>query len=167
MEFFTSTYDRERAGTVAATLRERLERDGYGWWVTERKADRAFLGVTALQDVPFEAHFTPAREIGWRFAFDAWGHGYATEAAQELLRFAFDVHEWPEVVAMTSVLNVRSQRVMRRLGMTYDPSDDFENPYVEAGHRLKHHVLYRIRKASWSAKTGKVLENSVEGANPD
>jgi ribosomal-protein-alanine N-acetyltransferase len=51
-----------------------------------------------------------------------------------------------EMVSMTSVLNLRSQRVMQRLGMTHDPADDFDHPQIPNGHRLRRHVLYRLRR---------------------
>jgi len=102
--------------------------------------------VIALQDVPFEAHFTPALEVGWRLRHDHWGHGYATEAARAALAFVFSELQRDEVVAMTAAINERSQRVMQRLGMTRDPNGDFEHPAVAEGHPLRPHVLYRIRK---------------------
>jgi len=55
------------------------------------------------------------------------------------------VAELDEIVSMTAVTNVRSQRVMQRIGMTHDPADDFEHPNVPDGHPVKPHVLYRIR----------------------
>jgi RimJ/RimL family protein N-acetyltransferase len=146
MEFFPSTYTRERAERSAALLRERLERDGYGWWVLEIKGGASFAGVIALQDVPFEAHFTPALEVGWRLRHDHWGRGYATEGARAALEFAFSELQRDEVVAMTAALNEPSQRVMQRLGMTRDPNGDFEHPAVAAGHPIRPHVLYRIRR---------------------
>ena len=143
MEFFPSTYARERSIASATALRAELERDGYGWFVVEVKGGMPFAGVVALQAVPFEAHFTPATEIGWRFAVDAWGHGYATEAAAAALAYARNRLGLSEVVSMTAEINTRSQRVMQRLGMTRDPNDDFDHPRLEAGHRLRRHVLYR------------------------
>ena len=50
-----------------------------------------------------------------------------------------------EVVSMTATTNVRSQAVMRRLGMTHDPGDDFDHPALPPGHPLERHVLYRLR----------------------
>jgi RimJ/RimL family protein N-acetyltransferase len=146
MEFFPSTYTRERAERSAALLRERLERVGYGWWVLEIKDGASFAGVIALQDVPFEAPFTPALEIGWRLRHDHWGHGYATEGARAALAFAFSELQRDEVVALTAAVNDRSRRVMKRLGMTRNPEDDFEHPAVEPGHPVRPHVLYRIRR---------------------
>lgn len=148
MEFFPHPYHREQADEVAARLRAQLDRDGYGWWVAEIKRGSPFAGVVALQDVPFQAAFTPAKEIGWRFAHAFWGRGYATEAAAAALSFAFDELGWSEVVAMTAALNVRSQRVMQRLGMTHDPADDFDHPRIAQGHPLRPHVLYRVTSPS-------------------
>jgi len=148
MEFYPSTIDRAESERTAYRLRELHERDGYGWWVVQTRSVPTFIGVIVLQRVPFEAAFTPAFEIGWRFIASEWGKGYATEGARAALKFAFEQLEWDEVVAMTSTLNLRSRRVMERLGMTRDPRDDFENPRVEIGHRLRPHVLYRVKRGA-------------------
>ena len=50
---------------------------------------------------------------------------------------------------MTALSNVRSQRVMQRLGMTHDPADDFDNPNLRPDHALRRHVLYRLRRSQW------------------
>ena len=146
MEYFVNPYDRAQSESSASTMRTSLERDGYGFWVVEVKDSISFAGVIALVDVPFEAHFTPAREIGWRLIYDAWGEGYATEGAKAALDFAFTTLRWEEIVSMTSVLNLRSRRVMERIGMTHDPLDDFDHPRIPDGHRLKRHVLYRLKR---------------------
>ena len=144
-EFFAGSYDRARSEALAAERRAELQRNGYGWWVLEEKAGRSFVGAICLRTVPFNAAFTPAKEIGWRLIVDAWGRLYATEAASAALDFAFRRLGWPEVVAMTAALNLRSQRVMQRLGMTHDPRDDFDHPRIAPGNPLRRHVLYRIR----------------------
>lgn len=145
MEFFPWTFDRAQAEGMAARMRTRLETDDYGWWILEVKGGPGFAGIIELQDVPFEAHFTPALEVGWLLLPGQWGRGYATEGARAAIAFAFDELHAAEVVAMTAIPNVRSRRVMERLGMTHDPADDFDHPQVEAGHRLRRHVLYRAR----------------------
>ena len=90
----------------------------------------------------FEAHFTPCVEIGWRLAPEHWGFGYATEAAREVLNFAFVELRLGEVVSFTVPKNHRSRRVMERIGMTHNPADDFELPNQPEPWR--HHILYRI-----------------------
>jgi RimJ/RimL family protein N-acetyltransferase len=146
MEFFPSVSERFEAEAMAARLRERLEQNAYGWWVVEVKGGPLFAGAISLQDVPFESHFTPALEVGWRLVHDRWGHGYATEGAHAALDYAFGTLGHHEVVAMTAAVNLRSQRVMQRLGMTHDPADDFDHPRLPEGDRLRRHVLYRIAR---------------------
>lgn len=144
MEFFPATYSENYAKEVAEELHARLERDGLGWWIAEIKGGNRFAGTIALQKVTFEAHFTPAHEIGWRLAHDTWGHGYATEGARAVLNYAFEQMGCDEVVSMTAEINLRSRRVMERLGMTRDAADDFEHPRLQEGDRLRRHVLYRL-----------------------
>ncbi|MBV9593018.1 MAG: GNAT family N-acetyltransferase, partial [Actinobacteria bacterium] len=83
-------------------------------------------------------------EIGWRLVPNAWGRGLASRSARSALDFAFGPAGLDEVVAMTSVQNTPSERVMQRIGMHRDPADDFDHPRVPAGHPLRRHVLYRI-----------------------
>ena len=146
MEFFPRTYERDESVATAQLMQVELEHDGYGWFVAEVKERFPFAGVIALQEVPFQARFTPAYEIGWRFLPETWGNGYATESAAAALDYAFNTLGWHEVVAMTAEINVRSRRVMERLGMTHDPRDDFDHPRIPQGDRLNHHVLYRISR---------------------
>lgn len=145
MEHFPCTYTRAQSEASAVRMRERLERDGHGWWPIEVKGGAAFAGVIVLQEVPYLSHFTPAMEVGWWLAFEHWGHGYATEGARTALHFAFGELQRSEIVAITTPANVRSQRVMQRLGMTRDANDDFEPPHGDPGHPPRTHVLYRIR----------------------
>jgi RimJ/RimL family protein N-acetyltransferase len=147
MEFFPSALTRAEAEETAARMRERLSSEGFGWWALEVKGGASFVGVIALQMVPFEAAFTPAMEVGWRLAFEHWGHGFATEGAAAALRFAFESLGQREVVAMTAAINLRSQRVMERLDMTHDAVDDFDHPRLDTGHPLRRHVLYRLKNA--------------------
>lgn len=146
-EYLTRNYTREFCESRFSEMREELERRGYGWWVAEIRGGPSFAGVICVCEVPFEAHFTPAREVGWRFAFETWGHGYATEGAKAALGFAFNQLQWDEVVAFTAVSNRRSRRVMERLGMSRDLSGDFDHPLIEAGHPLRRNVLYRIARS--------------------
>jgi RimJ/RimL family protein N-acetyltransferase len=146
-EFLGRPHGRELDVSLAESMRDRLAAHGYGWWVVEVRGGPSFAGVVALQEVPFEAPFTPAIEIGWRLAPEYWGCGYATEAARGVIRFAFESLGVDQVVAFTAACNLRSARVMQRLGMTNDPRDDFDHPRVEAGSRLHRHVLYRLHTA--------------------
>lgn len=148
MEHFPAMLTRAESDAMVDRIEERFDAQGYGLWALEvADPDRpaAFIGYTGLNPTSFEAHFTPAVEIGWRLARTAWGHGYATEAALAAVRHGFEVSGLDEIVSFTTIANARSQAVMRRIGMTHDPSDDFDMPTLPVGHPMRRHVLYRLR----------------------
>jgi RimJ/RimL family protein N-acetyltransferase len=144
MEYFPAPLDRASSDALVSRIEAGFHARGFGLWAVEVADSGQFVGFTGLAVPGFAAHFTPAGEIGWRLARPAWGHGYATEAATAGLSAAFGALGLAEVVSFTSSLNVRSQAVMRRLGMTHDPLDDFDHPNLPPGDRLARHVLYRI-----------------------
>lgn len=153
-EFLSKTLDRAASDAFLDRIEAAWEADGFGLWAVERREDGALLGFTGLAAPTFEAHFTPAVEVGWRFARFAWGHGFATEAARAALRFGFVELDLAEIVSFTVPANVRSRAVMERLGMTRDPADDFENPNLPPGHPIRPHVLYRLSRDRWRAAGG-------------
>jgi len=144
MEHFPATLTREESDALVERIEAGFDEHGFGWWAVE--ADGEFIGFTGLSVPRFTAHFTPCVEIGWRLARSAWGRGFATEAARASLEDGFGRAGLIEVVSFTAVPNVRSQAVMRRLGMTHDPAEDFDHPALPEGHPLRRHVLYRIRR---------------------
>ena len=91
------TLMREESDALAGRIETRFDERGYGLWAVERREDGAFLGFTGLAYQTFEAPFTPCVEVGWRLDKPAWGHGYATEAAREALRFGFEAVELDEI----------------------------------------------------------------------
>ena len=144
MQHFPKTLTREESDAFVDWAGAALEERGWGLWAVEERETGRFLGFTGLNEPRFEADFTPAVEIGWRLRRDAWGSGFATEAARGVLTVAFDDLELPELVSFTAVPNERSQAVMRRIGMTRDPAEDFDHPALERDSPLLRHVLYRL-----------------------
>ena len=144
MEHFPATLTRAESDALADRIDADFAERGSSLWAVEVAGGEPFIGFTGLAVPRFQAHFTPAVEIGWRLARPSWGHGYATEAARRVLDFAFRDLGLPEVVSFTSTTNIRSQAVMKRIGMTHDPADDFDHPLLGEGHRLRRHVLWRI-----------------------
>lgn len=92
----------------------------------------------------WEAPFTPCVEIGWRLRSQYWGKGYATEGAKAVLKYGFETVGLNEIVSITVPQNIRSIRVMERIGMTRDLNGDFAHPLLPKDHRLSKHVLYKI-----------------------
>lgn len=146
MEFFPETWTREETAAGMQRARAHFARHGFGFWAAELKETGAFAGFIGLAVPAFEAHFTPCVEIGWRLAVEYWGRGLATEGARASLRYGFEVLGLREIVSFTTVRNVRSRRVMEKLGMTHDPADDFDHPRIAEGHPQRRHVLYRARR---------------------
>ncbi|HEY7049957.1 MAG TPA: GNAT family N-acetyltransferase [Jatrophihabitantaceae bacterium] len=150
-EFFPTVLTREESAASVARFQADLEQRGYGWWALEIRATGEFIGFTGLDPVDDGLPFNGV-EIGWRLARPAWGHGYASEAARAVLAYGFDVLELPEILAITAVGNVRSQAVMRRIGMIRDPADDFDDPGVPEG-PLRRSVLFRTNRLRAHAQT--------------
>jgi len=118
---------------------------GFGFWVVERKADTRVIGMTGVWWVPPEMNMAPAVEIGWRFHPDAWGQGYATEAATAALAHGFEALKLAEIIAFTARTNLASQAVMRRIGMRHDPARDFDHPGLAENDPLRAHVTFVAR----------------------
>lgn len=149
MEHFPSTLSREASDRLVAAIEDGWSVNGFGLWAVEDIERGRFIGFTGLSRPSFDAHFTPAVEIGWRLSREAWGQGFATEAARAALAFGFDRAGLDEIVSFTVPANVRSRAVMERLGMTHDPADDFDHPKLPEGHPLRRHVLYRLPRDAW------------------
>ncbi|MEU3074582.1 GNAT family N-acetyltransferase [Streptomyces laurentii] len=131
---------REESDETVARMRADFDARGFGWWALESRETGEFLGRAGLDEV--KGVPVTGVDVGWRLKPSVWGNGYATEAGLACLAFAFETLGLPEVVAMTNVGNLRSQAVMRRLGMTRDPACDFEDPSAPEG-PLRPCVLFR------------------------
>lgn len=142
MEHFPAQLTRAESDAMIERIRAHFTREGFGLWAVEVPGVSPFIGFTGLSR---PAWWTEVVEIGWRLAPVHWGAGYATEAAHAVLEHGFTTLALDEVVSFVVPENVRSQRVMDRLGMTRDPDGDFDHPNVPVGHRLRPHWLYRIR----------------------
>ena len=105
------------------------------------QASRASSDSSAWRSPVFEAFFTPCVEIGWRLARAHWGKGYATEGARAALDFGFEKLGLEEILSFTTTTNLRSRRVMERIGMTRRAEEDFDHPNLPEGHPLRRHVL--------------------------
>jgi RimJ/RimL family protein N-acetyltransferase len=144
MEFFTSTLSEEETLAIIERIKKFITENHFGLWAVERKDMNEFIGFTGLSIPRFKTDFTPCVEIGWRLGHRHWGYGFATEAAIACLDYGFRVLNLSEIISFTSVLNLRSVNVMKKIGMSF--VKNFEHPNVEDGNRLKTHVLYLKKK---------------------
>jgi ribosomal-protein-alanine N-acetyltransferase len=146
MEFYPSLVSREESRVRFELWRVREADHGYALWPVEVIGGAPFIGMVGLSNPDFTAPFLPAVEIGWRLAAEHWGRGYATEAARAVVAHGFERLGLDEIVSFTTTANVRSRRVMEKLGMRRSPDEDFLHPSVAEGHPVRPHVLYRLRR---------------------
>ncbi|HEU4331078.1 MAG TPA: GNAT family N-acetyltransferase [Lapillicoccus sp.] len=151
MRYFPSTLDEQQSNAFAYRNAALLEVHGWGLWAVELRESGDFIGFVGLNQPTWTAAFTPCTEVGWRLARSAWGKGYATEAAGAALAVAFGPLGLDEVVSFTTVANDRSRAVMERLGMTRDPTEDFDHPKLDPDSAVRRHVLYRLRADRFEA----------------
>jgi RimJ/RimL family protein N-acetyltransferase len=133
-----------------ARIGAHFDQRGFGLWAVEIPEVVSFAGFIGLSVPLFSAPFTPCVEIGWRLGHEWWGHGYATEGARAVLGFGFEGLGLAEIISFTVPRNVRSRRVMERIGMAYSPDEDFDHPALPEGHPHRRHVLYRISRTALS-----------------
>jgi RimJ/RimL family protein N-acetyltransferase len=145
MRYFVSTQTREESDAFVDRASELIAERGWGLWAVEAVDGAPFVGFVGLNVTRFEP-LEDVVEVGWRLRREHWGNGYASEAARGCLRFGFEGLGLEEIVSFTAVANAPSRRVMERIGMTHDPSRDFDHPSIPDGHPLRRHVLYAISR---------------------
>ena len=122
--------------------------NGFHFQPAELKSTGELVGLIGIGIIPSAIRAVisgaPRVEIGWQFAERFWGQGLAPEAARAWLNAAWQTFNLPEIVAFTAAVNLPSQRVMEKIGMTRDAADDFQHPNLSEGNSLRPHVLYRV-----------------------
>lgn len=151
MEWLGGVLDESGEAAQRTRVEQCRTRNGFCFWALERKADGALLGFCGIKraDAPGST-VTGMVEIGWRLREDAWGQGYAKEAAQASLALAFERFGAEEVVALTVQENTASWGLMLRLGMRrraeLDYADDrYEPPWRDA-------IVYSIDRPTWESQ---------------
>jgi RimJ/RimL family protein N-acetyltransferase len=146
MEFMPECLTRVESDQLFERITEHFRERGFGLFAAQLRERRSFIGFVGLAVPSLAAHFTPCVEMGWRLSADHWGRGLATEGARAVAKYAFGALALDELVSFTVPENVRSRRVMEKIGMTHDSADDFDHPNLPEGHPLRRHVLYRLRR---------------------
>ncbi len=149
MRYFPAPLSRTKSDALLERMREAWRRDGISFWAVELKGG-GLIGFCGLNRTSFPPHMATCIEIGWRLAPNAWGKGYATEAARASLDNGFGAMGLDEVVAFCVAGNERLRAVMERLGMTRNPADDFDDPDAAVDSPLRPLVLYRLRREKWN-----------------
>jgi len=132
---------------------------GFTFWIVERKSDEEILGFCGLKraNAPGADKIAGDFEIGWRLREDAWGQGYAKEAAIATLDLAFDHFAAPHVVAVTALHNLSSQGLMIRLGMGRRDDLDFIDERFPAAGDVNPQIVFVIELDDWPAARAAAL----------
>ncbi len=153
MRYFPNILSHQETVDLVNRIKHKFKANGYGLYACELKKSGQFIGFIGLNAPDFSAHFTPRVEVGWRVAKEFWGQGLAVEAAQRCLEIGFKQFGLDEIVSFTAKRNHNSQRVMQKLGMTNNETEDFQHPKLDPKHPLALHVLYRMPRSLWIAKS--------------
>lgn len=150
MEFYPNTLSDSETDSFYERIKKEFSECGYGLYAAEIKDVGEFIGYIGFHRATFEAPFTPCVEIGWRLKYDAWGRGYATEGAKACLEYGFNTLKLERVYSFTSKLNLRSENVMKKIGMSRIA--EFSHPDIDENSTLCEHVLYCMAREDWPAK---------------
>jgi len=136
---------RAESDAVIDRFRAKARDHGHTFWAVERKADGAMIGFCGLRRGGHPGTgVTDELEIGWRLARDAWGQGFAREAAEASIAWGWTHCPDRRIAAWTVPANSSSWGLMLRLGMVVRPELDFDHPRFTPGHPLSRHIVYTI-----------------------
>jgi RimJ/RimL family protein N-acetyltransferase len=146
--FYREVLTRQQVDEDIDLAIERNRTNGFHFQAAELRDSGQLVGLIGLGVIPDATRAAipshPHVEIGWVLGKEFWGQRLAPEGARAWLDYAWSLG-LPEVVAFTARLNLPSQRVMQKIGMTRDQADDYEHPSIPEDHPLRPHVVYRIQ----------------------
>ena len=141
MRYFQYTLSAAETEAFYGRIQDEFNQRGWGLYAVEEKSTGEFIGYVGLHEIGFEADFTPGIEIGWRLAAECHNQGYATEAAKAVIRLAEKLGI-SCLYSFTAKLNIPSERVMQKIGMT--KVGEFDHPKLSKDSPLVPHVLYKV-----------------------
>jgi len=144
MKHFPHTLNEAETKAFLKRLMDQYEKHGYTYFRAERKDTNAFIGFVGLAYQDYESPFAPAVDIGWRLLPTAWGNGFASEGARFCLNYAFEVLKLDRVVAVCTIRNANSERVMQRIGMT--KQGRFMHPALDAHPEVQELWWYAVSR---------------------
>lgn len=145
MEFFPSVQDFEQTQRFIKRMQSQFEEKSYCYFAADVLETGTFIGFIGLSDKNFESDFTPSVDIGWRLSEAHWKKGYATEGALACLNYGFENLKLEKIIATTPSINLKSEEVMKKIGMT--KVKNFDHPLLLDDGRLRDCLLYEIIKS--------------------
>jgi len=144
MEFFPKLLNEEESKNFIERMQLHFQEHGFCYFAVDELATGKFIGFVGMLHQNFKSNYTPSVDIGWRLSKSAWGKGFASEAAQSCLDYAFSELKLNEVYAFATVKNKNSEAVMKKIGMNY--IDTFNHPYLNDYPELKACLVYTKNK---------------------
>lgn len=126
MKYFPGTQNHDQTAAFILRMQRLYAERGFCYFAAETLARGEFIGFMGLSRQDYYAPFTPCIDIGWRLKPEAWGHGYAVEGGKRCLDFAFNDLNLGQVIATAPLVNVKSIKVMEKIGMK--PLVQFRHP---------------------------------------
>ena len=145
MKFFPKTLSKEESNNAVRKFSKLLKEKSWGFWAVEEKSSNKFLGYAGLHAPQTKFPFSPCVEIAWRMEDEYWENGYVKEAGETILKYAFEEIGLEEIVYFSSIHNHKTEALVCQLGMKKE-NETFPHPFVEVGHHLSEHYLYKISK---------------------
>ncbi|MCF8453923.1 MAG: GNAT family N-acetyltransferase [Pedobacter sp.] len=142
MEFFPGIVSKDQTIEFIEKMQKQFTEQGFCYFAVDKLENNEFIGFIGLSEKSFEAEFTPCIDIGWRLSSEEWNKGYATEGAKRCLEYANEVLKLEKIVSIAPKINVKSERVMKKIGM--EKFMEFEHPLLINDERLRDCVLYQI-----------------------
>ena len=121
MRFIREPQDRSESANWIDLVSSRWTSEKMGFCAMIEKSSEKFVGWCGL----WQLKETGETEVGYAVAKEFWGKSYAAEAAKEFLTYAFEKLLCDKIVAVAQPANAASRRVMEKLGMSYDYTDEF------------------------------------------
>jgi len=144
MEFFPNILTQEETIQLISQFNKHLEIHQTTFFAVDLLENKEFIGFIGMIYKKDKCEFAepPAIEIGWRLKHSSWGNGYATEGARRCLEYCKDTLNETIVHSITPIPNVKSEQVMRKIGMK--KIGEYNYSKIAKGHWLERHVIYKI-----------------------
>ena len=143
MEFFPSTQTRDQTLSFIERMQVQFSEKGFCYFAVDKIQTNELIGFIGINIQTFESDFTPCIDIGWRLSSNEWNKGFATEGAKRCLDFAFSTLSISKIYSITPKVNLKSERIMIKLGMK--KVKNFIFPALQEDERLRECVLYEIK----------------------
>ena len=144
MEFFPSIPNYQQTEEFIERMKKQFTEKGFCYFAVDKLIDNEFIGFVGISEQNYESEFTPCVDIGWRLSRKEWNKGFATEGAKKCLEFAFNNIGLTSVKSICPIINERSERVMKKLGMNKKMT--FKHPLLKDYKELEKCILYEIEK---------------------